>query len=674
MLTPLKGFIGPSYVSRNPQFDFTRSVNWYPSIDENQTGTNQQINQLLCTPGLTNVLNTVLTASGQKSIRGIYTATDGKCFFVSGHTLYVLQGAESPYTPVACGTLLTSRGRVRFADNGIELVVVDGPNGYSTTLANPNGDFAQIVDPAFQGATFVEYYDGYFIFNKPGTVIFYWSDPNAVTFDALNFASKSGNADPIAGLVVLFRQMWLIGTQTTEIWYDVGGDSTFQRLAGPYVEQGCAAPDTIAKGETGIFWVAQSLRGGVTVVRTNNNSLIKVSTLSVDFQLQQYGTSIQRATGFCYQQDGDLFYQINPYNGTSSWVFDDTITSLLGYPQQWHERTHTIQPEESTSAVTNGTEERHLGDCACFFNGQTLVGSWKAPKLYAFDTTNATDDGGYIARTRIAPHISVNGNRVFYGLFRLGCQTGVGTRYVTIDGPASINLNSAAVISDLNSQNPEDTNTIIGFWDSQSQGITSNTGFFGHIFANNSVLGDLIGQLAMNTVPLTGAPDVVSVTLYANDGITVPPENHFFNMAYVDSNGVTQLYETGGNTQISYTQYNASGCTAAQANWMFRGNGAAWANSDISGSDINVYFNVLSTPTTQIVAIDPCVMLSWSNDGAYEWSEEMPTSVGATGQYGEVVEWWRLGEGRNRIFRIRFTEKFILNLSYAAVDAQPTDN
>lgn len=798
MLVPLKGFIGPSYISRNPQFDFTRSVNLYPSLDENQTGTNQQISQLLCTPGLTNVLQDALNGAGQTSIRGLYTATNGNVFFVAGSVLYTIPaGSEAPYAPITCGSLLTTRGRVRMADNGSNLVLVDGPYGYSTDLNNPSGSFAQIVDPAFQGATFVEFYDGYFIFNKPGTVIFYWSDPNATTFDALNFASKSGNADPIAGLVVLFRQMWLIGVYTTEIWYDVGGDNTFQRLAGPYVEQGCAAPDTIAKGETGIFWLAQSLRGGVTVVRTNNNALIKISTLSVDYQLQKYGINIKRSTGLCYQKDGDLFYQVNPFNGTSSWVFDDTITALLGYPQQWHERTHTVQPEESTASVPNGVEQRHLADVSTFFNGENLVGSYKTASLYAFDTDNYTDDNGYITRTRIAPHINVNGNRIFFGLFRLGCQVGMGklpthacppNTVVTMTAGERSSCTNPAIFGYNKDETTETVNT----------SILVNTGFGGCTFVGFATINSVLpfqGVGSVNSTALFGTTLVEIATTYNDlgDEITgfelclrgstsTPSQNVFTGVSYTDQAGHTATFTaaTGAYTSLgdNVAQWQWFGWPEEVIPWSPVGNGwpgantptvtvkfsglavvaapygsvdpdtildfgiTAIENQTVSGVSQNTllclasthgapsqdafqlmtfndadgnqetYFpddatfsqNAANSPPDstwiwpaefpeQAFSVDsayeidfgntgsPCVdsppaptaRISWSDDGGYVWSAEIPTSVGATGEYKHVVEWWRLGEGRNRAFRIRFTDPVPFNLSYAAVDVEPTD-
>jgi hypothetical protein len=49
---------------------------------------------------------------------------------------------------------------------------------------------------------------------------------------------------------------------------------------------------------------------------------------------------------------------------------------------------------------------------------------------------------------------------------------------------------------------------------------------------------------------------------------------------------------------------------------------------------------------------DPQAMLSWSDDGGHNWSNEHFKSMGGTGQYGKRVLWHRLGSSRDRIFKM----------------------
>src|ERR1019366_8823925 len=112
--------------------------------------------------------------------------------------------------------LLTSEGYVSFSDNGLEMVLVDGPFGYSWTMAT--SIFAQITDVNFLGATQVEFMDGYFIFIKPDSEQFYISPLNAVTpLDALDIGTAEASPDNLVGCVVIQQNLYLFGSQTTEM-------------------------------------------------------------------------------------------------------------------------------------------------------------------------------------------------------------------------------------------------------------------------------------------------------------------------------------------------------------------------------------------------------------------------------------------------------------------------
>lgn len=52
----------------------------------------------------------------------------------------------------------------------------------------------------------------------------------------------------------------------------------------------------------------------------------------------------------------------------------------------------------------------------------------------------------------------------------------------------------------------------------------------------------------------------------------------------------------------------------------------------------------------------PKVMLSWSDDGGWTWSNEHWRSLGKIGNYGHRVKWRRLGMSTQRIYRVRLTD------------------
>lgn len=121
-----QGFIGPSYTLQSPNVDAQRCINLYPEMDEAGTGKEREVMSLVGTPGL-NLLQTI----GSGPIRGDYTSSLGVLYVASGNTLY---SVDSDWNATPLGQLLTSTGPVSFADNGLQVVCVDGPYGYYVTI------------------------------------------------------------------------------------------------------------------------------------------------------------------------------------------------------------------------------------------------------------------------------------------------------------------------------------------------------------------------------------------------------------------------------------------------------------------------------------------------------------------------------------------------------------
>ena len=59
---------------------------------------------------------------------------------------------------------------------------------------------------------------------------------------------------------------------------------------------------------------------------------------------------------------------------------------------------------------------------------------------------------------------------------------------------------------------------------------------------------------------------------------------------------------------------------------------------------------------------DPQVMMQYSVDNGHTWSEELLRSLGKQGEYSDRVEWWRLGRGKDFMFRVRCSDpvKFVV--------------
>lgn len=522
-MSNFKAFVSPSYILDNIQYEMSRAINLYPELNENNTGTDNNVFSFISTPGLTLALTQAGFLGG---IRNIYQTTTGLCYFVVGNAIYQLTLTSGTFHSAFIGTLLTSSGPANMVENNGILVVVDGVNGYYLQ----NGTFKQIVDPAWQGANFVCSFDGYFLFNVPGTNQFYWSDLNSISFTVAGgygVDAKQGNSDPIIGMVVFARLLWLIGSQTTEVWTDnPGGTQTFQRIPGPYLQWGCLAPQSLVFTEYGALWIAQSPRGGASVVMTppQGYSVGQVSTTCVDEQLQKYGQSLVGATAFVYQQKGHMFYQINPVGGTSSWVYDITQSMKTGQ-NVWHERTYT-SPQ--------GVQSRHLADNACVFSGYNLCGDYSAPNIYILDYNNYTDNGQTITRTRIAPHIASGFNRVFFNALTIMCRTGVG-QPATATPPGQPGGNDSCSLSDSFVITPGSADPYTGY---------NNLTTGGQIF-DSAPIGSLSGDSTIDGFAVS-AFNYLS-TGYFTIALESAPPDLDWTVSFTDFQNVVQTFSSLDN-------------------------------------------------------------------------------------------------------------------------------
>lgn len=65
---------------------------------------------------------------------------------------------------------------------------------------------------------------------------------------------------------------------------------------------------------------------------------------------------------------------------------------------------------------------------------------------------------------------------------------------------------------------------------------------------------------------------------------------------------------------------------------------------------------------------DPQVMMSYSDDGGYTWSNERWKSAGKKGQYKTLVKWNRCGSSRDRVWKIAYSEPTFCQINEAFIN------
>jgi hypothetical protein len=370
----------------------------YPEVID--TGKGEGVLALYGTPGL----KPFCTLPWAGPVRGLHALANGRVFAVQGMNLYeVFDNA----TYVEKGDLLSTTGAVHFADNGSQMVFVDGPKGYVYTIGTDS--LASISDADFVGATHVQFLDGYFIFNKPEQGQFYISQLYGVGFDALDFATAEGHPDRIVSLLVDHRELWLFGTTTTEIWINTGNaDFPIDRMSGAFIEHGCLAPYSVAKLDNTVFWLGQDSRGRGIVWRAQGYNPERISNHAVEAAFATY-TTLDQAVAYTYQQEGHSFYVLTCPEGT--WATD--VASGV-----WHERA-SLDP-------TTGQLGRHRAQYHVMGFGKHLVSDYADGRLYELDLDYYLDDTTVIPRIRQGAPIINDRNWLYHHSFELVFEAGVG--------------------------------------------------------------------------------------------------------------------------------------------------------------------------------------------------------------------------------------------------------
>lgn len=383
-------FVGGAYKGRSSNINAQECTNLFPILD--QEG-GKSVISLAGTPGLASFTDLLLN----HGIRGVYVFKN-LLYAVCWNHLYKID-TDGNYTTV--GTLASLSGMVSMADNGLEMIIVDGSYGYIY-----NGyKFGQITDPDFPGADTVTYQDGYFIINRPGTDEFYISGLlDGYSWDALDFAAAEGRPDPSLCMLSDHRELWNFGTETIEVFYNTGeADFPFSRIPGAYIESGLGARFSPAQMDNSILWLSDAGQ----IVRANGYTPQIISTRQIDYQIAQYA-DYSDAVGYTYSQDGHSFYVLTFPTANETWVYDAAT-------KFWHKR---------SSGLTGG---RHRGVCYAKLGRKHIIGDYETGRLYEYKMDVYTDNGDPIRRVRAAQTVHAEDRKIiFFNAFEIEFEPGVG--------------------------------------------------------------------------------------------------------------------------------------------------------------------------------------------------------------------------------------------------------
>ncbi len=396
-------FIGPSYVSQAYSVDVQRTINWYTERVE-RPGANKNASSLVRTPGRKLYKDLGL---GNGKVRGIFTLEG--YLWAAKNDKFVELKPDGTFT-VFAQSIVDDDLPVYITGNSNELFVVSGGHGYRLF----GGAFTEIADPNFpvgqaKGAFFL---DGYFGTAVGGTNRFQISDlNNSSIWDPTQEGFKSAHPDFIHQIGELNREVWTLGSQTIQVFDDVGDiDFPFSVRTDVKIDMGIFASDSVVNIGNTWYFIAGNVLGVNIAMKTNGYALSPISDYAfASFLDDNKGSS--DAVGWGYEEAGHLFYMLYFPSADRTWGYDTTSG-------QWHERTW-LDPN-------TGMEHADRNYCAASLNNRVIVGDRMDGNLYEINKGFLDDNGQLIRRVRISPCISSELDGIIHSNFIVDGNVGLG--------------------------------------------------------------------------------------------------------------------------------------------------------------------------------------------------------------------------------------------------------
>ena len=391
--------------------DQERTVNFYMENVESNSGTTKAA--LYSRPG---VLTVDFAVSGAG--RG-HIFTSGREFVVIGTKLYEVEELLTPSVDGPASSMLTERGTVASDQNpatmngngdaGDQIFITSGSNGYVYDLtANTLTAIVALAGKATMGG----YLDGYFLALDSATSTLWISDLlDGTTWDPTQFIVRVGASDPWVSMIVN-QYIYLLGSQTSEVWFDAGTfPIPFELHPSGRLQQGCGAPFSPEVVGTSVVWLGQTVNGNGTVVRTPGFSVELISTFSLQYAFGNL-VDLQDAIGDSFELLGHTFYTLSFLSAETTWVWDATMNVWVEW-STWNPATYQF---EVLRPIFHA-----------FAFGKHRMLDLKGPRVYEMSQDYAYDvEGGPLRRMRRPPVLMRENKRIFYSRIELFAEPGLG--------------------------------------------------------------------------------------------------------------------------------------------------------------------------------------------------------------------------------------------------------
>lgn len=320
--------------------------------------------------------------------RGLFVSQLGNFMIaVIGNSVYKI---DTTLSSVHLGDVSSSGASVDIAENGnSEIAISDGSEYFvynyskNTFLKEDIGIKTSSIDSAL----------GFIFATVPSSNTFSYSAVNDATTAFPNTNQGEIGSDKVVCVRAFQERIYVFGQRHTKIWRDLGlALNPFQLDQSIIIESGCINKDSVAIGFGMMAWVSKSEDGSAEILASTGGYPTPISTDGIDFKLSKL-TSPENCSGFIFQEDGHVFYQITFYDDGITLVYDFTTKMFL--------------------YATDEKLSNHIAKKVVNFNGTYYFISFSNATLYSMSSQITTYDGSIIPRIRITPPLKTIANDYF---------------------------------------------------------------------------------------------------------------------------------------------------------------------------------------------------------------------------------------------------------------------
>lgn len=399
------------YLSESPVTASLVCQNLVPNYPQNNAISQSQV---FGSPGID-----LLVSTGDADINRGSIVLGGIPFFINGNFLYSLRRSEDINGNVVYITenegAIIGDGRVSIAENGTQIcIVVPGTGtGYIYT---ESGGLVVISDPDFTAngnAEVVVFIDGYFAFTTNSKKWFISALNDGTSYNALDFGTAEADPDNIRSAFVYRNQIYIFGSETIEVFNNVGGaDFPFQRVQGFVIPKGIAGKFCVAAFDGSFAWLGQGENETPRVFVFTGNDGQAISNNAVEFNLEQKPLeSIENSFVMTYSSRGRVYISFS--FDDECFVYESKASKSAQKPV-WHTRTSQIE-----------NQERWRVNSLVTAYGLLLAGDSVSGRIGILDDDNYTEYGMNIYRRLRFPPIDNQNKFLFYNFFQLVIEGGV---------------------------------------------------------------------------------------------------------------------------------------------------------------------------------------------------------------------------------------------------------